>query len=150
MGNICAKVRLIYMEKHPIQGLMETSMQSIREMVDVNTVLGDAIVVKDGSTVVPVSKVSFGFVAGGGEYGGRAPQDGYPFAGGAGAGVSLQPVGFLVCGDDHVRMLPAQSHSSLDRVIDMLPGFIDDVKAALCKGKTEEEPTDATAREQVQ
>ncbi|MBQ4088818.1 MAG: GerW family sporulation protein, partial [Clostridia bacterium] len=124
------------MEKHPIQGLMETSMQSIREMVDVNTVLGDAIVVKDGSTVVPVSKVSFGFVAGGGEYGGKAPQEGYPFAGGAGAGVSLQPVGFLVCCEDHVRMLPAQSHTSLDRVIDMLPGVIEDIKKAL-KSKEE-------------
>lgn len=132
---IYAKERLIYMEKHPIQGLMETSMQSIREMVDVNTVLGDAIVAKDGSTVVPVSKVSFGFVAGGGEYGGKAPQDGYPFAGGAGAGVSLQPVGFLVCGEDHVRMLPAQVNTPLDRVIDMLPGLIEEAKRALCKGK---------------
>ena len=55
------------MEKHPIQGLMETSMQNIRDMVDVNTVLGDPITARDGSTVVPVSKVSFGFVAGGGE-----------------------------------------------------------------------------------
>jgi len=126
------------MEKHPIQGLMETSMQSIREMVDVNTVLGDAIVAEDGSTVVPVSKVSFGFVAGGGEYGGKAPQEGYPFAGGAGAGVSLQPVGFLVCGDDHVRMLPAQTTTSLDRVIDMLPGFFEEVKKALCKDKGSE------------
>lgn len=126
------------MEKHPIQGLMETSMQSIREMVDVNTVLGDAIVAKDGSIVVPVSKVSFGFVAGGGEYGGKAPQEGYPFAGGAGAGVSLQPVGFLVCGDDHVRMLPAQTTTSLDRVIDMLPGFFEEVKKALCKDKGSE------------
>ena len=93
---------------------------------------------KAGSTVVPVSKVSFGFVAGGGEYGGKAPQEGYPFAGGAGAGVSLQPVGFLVCGDDHVRMLPAQTTTSLDRVIDMLPGFFEEVKKALCKDKGSE------------
>lgn len=86
------------MEKHPIQGLMETSMQSIRDMVDVNTVLGDAVTARDGSTVVPVSRVSFGFVAGGGEYGERGVGENYPFAGGAGAGVTLQPVGFWCAG----------------------------------------------------
>jgi sporulation protein YtfJ len=127
------------MEKHPIQGLMETSMQSIREMVDVNTVLGDAIVAKDGSTVVPVSKVSFGFIAGGGEYGDNNASEGYPFAGGAGAGVSLQPVGFLVCGDDRVRMLPAQAHTPLDRVIDLMPGLIEEVKNTLSKMNCKED-----------
>ena len=121
------------MEKHPVQGLMETSMQSIREMVDVNTVLGDAIVVKDGSTVIPVSRVSFGFVAGGGEYGTGNAREEYPFAGGAGAGVSLQPVGFLICGEEHVRMLPAQVKTPLDRAIDLLPGLIEEVKKKLEK-----------------
>lgn len=121
------------MEKHPIQGLMETSMQNIRDMVDVNTVLGDPITARDGSTVVPVSKVSFGFVAGGGEYSMKNAQEDYPFAGGAGAGVSLQPVGFLVCGENHVRMLPAQTRSSVDRVIDLLPGVLEEVKNMLSK-----------------
>lgn len=121
------------MEKHPIQGLMETSMQNIRDMVDVNTVLGDPITARDGSTVVPVSKVSFGFVAGGGEYSMKSAQDDYPFAGGAGAGVSLQPVGFLVCGENHVRMLPAQTKSSVDRVIDLLPGVLEEIKNTLGK-----------------
>ena len=121
------------MEKHPIQGLMETSMQNIRDMVDVNTVLGDPITARDGSTVVPVSKVSFGFVAGGGEYSMKSAQEDYPFAGGAGAGVSLQPVGFLVCGENHVRMLPAQAKSSVDRVIDLLPGVLEEVKNTLSK-----------------
>lgn len=119
------------MEKHPIQGLMETSMQNIRDMVDVNTVLGEAITARDGSTVVPVSKVSFGFAAGGGEYSMKNAQEDYPFAGGAGAGVSLQPVGFLVCGENHVRMLPAQTKSSVDRVIDLLPGVLEEVKTTL-------------------
>lgn len=121
------------MDKHPIQGLMETSMQSIRDMVDVNTVLGDAIIAKDGSTVVPVSKVSFGFVAGGGEYGAKELKEGYPFAGGAGAGVSLQPVGFLVCGDENVRMLPAQTKSPVDRLIELMPGLVEELKNALCR-----------------
>lgn len=120
------------METHPIQGLMETSMQNIRDMIDVNTVLGDAIIAQDGSTVVPVSKVSFGFAAGGGEYGEKDDSK-YPFAGGAGAGVSLQPVGFLVCGKEHVRMLPVPAKNSVDRVIDLLPGLIEEAKKALCK-----------------
>jgi len=75
-------------EKHPIESLMGTSMESIREMVDVNTVVGDAVQTQDGSTIIPISKVSFGFVAGGGEYG-PGSQEGKPFAGGAGAGVSV-------------------------------------------------------------
>jgi len=120
------------METHPIQGLMETSMQNIRDMIDVNTVLGDAIIAQDGSTVVPVSKVSFGFAAGGGEYGDK-DGDKYPFAGGAGAGVSLQPVGFLVCGSEHVRMLPVPAKNSVDRIIDLMPGLIEEVKKALCR-----------------
>lgn len=137
------------MEKHPIQGLMETSMQNIRDMVDVNTVLGDPITARDGSTVVPVSKVSFGFVAGGGEYSMKNAQDDYPFAGGAGAGISLQPVGFLVCGENHVRMLPAQTKSSVDRVIDLLPGVLEDVKNTLGKlneKKSETNTEEATAQ----
>lgn len=129
------------MEMHPIQGLMETSMQNIRDMIDVNTVLGDAITAQDGSTVVPVSKVSFGFVAGGGEYGDRE-QDKYPFAGGAGAGVSLQPVGFLVCGAENVRMLPVPAKNSVDRLIDLMPGFIEEVKNALCKMNNKKEESD--------
>lgn len=119
------------MEEHPIRGLMETSMQSIRDMIDVNTVLGEAITAQDGSTVVPVSKVSFGFVAGGGEYGQQ--EERYPFAGGAGAGVSLQPVGFLVCGHESVRMLPVPAKNSVDRIIDLMPGLIEEVKNTLSR-----------------
>lgn len=79
------------MEKHPIESLMGTSMESIREMVDVNTVVGEPVQTQDGSTVIPISKVSFGFVAGGGEYAmsNTQQQEGMPFAGGAGAGVSV-------------------------------------------------------------
>lgn len=138
MGMISGK-ELIRMEKHPIQGLMETSMQSMRDMVDVNTVLGDAIIARDGSTVIPVSKVSFGFVAGGGEYGGQGVKEEYPFAGGAGAGVSLQPVGFLVCGEERVRMLPAQAKTPVDRAIDLLPGVLEELKKTLAKKNADAE-----------
>lgn len=98
------------MEKHPIESVMSTTMENIRSMIDVNTIVGDAITTADGSTVVPISRVSFGFVAGGGEYAlsnrARDEQKPLPFAGGTGAGVTVQPIGFLVTGPDQVRLLP--------------------------------------------
>ena len=124
------------MDKHPIEGMMTTTMESIRDMIDVNTVVGEPIATADGSTVVPISRVSFGFVAGGGEYGDKAAapaQDAAdaPFAGGAGAGVTVQPLGFLVTGPDAVRLLPAQCYQPIDRVIDLIPQIIADVKKAV-------------------
>ena len=130
------------MERHPIQGIMDTTMEHIRDMIDVNTVLGDAITAQDGSTILPVSQVSFGFAAGGGDYG-RNAGEGYPFAGGAGAGVTIQPVGFLVCGDSRVRMLPAKVDNAVDRIIDLLPGVMEEVKCALSKINKEEKNSEA-------
>ena len=120
------------MEKHPIENLMGTSMENIREMVDVNTVVGDAVKTQDGSTVIPISKVSFGFVAGGGEYsGGISPvkPDELPFAGGAGAGVTVQPVGFLVCSGNGVRLLSASCSSPLERIVEIIPQALEGIRA---------------------
>lgn len=120
------------MERHPIESLMGTSMESIREMVDVNTVIGDAVQTQDGSTIIPISKVSFGFVAGGGEYAGAAAQreahPDQPFAGGAGAGVSVQPVGFLVCGRSGVKLLRTGSGSALERLAEAIPQALEALK----------------------
>ena len=108
-------------------------MQSLKQMVDVNTVVGDAVEAQDGTVIVPVSRVSVGFVAGGGEYG-REPRPtetggaGWPFAGGSGAGVSVQPVGFLVVGQGRVRLLPVAEGAFLDRVIDAAPEVLDRVR----------------------
>ena len=110
-----------------INSVMQTALENIREMIDVNTVIGEAVVAGNGNTVIPVSKVSFGFVAGGGDWG--KPADALPFAGGSGAGVSLQPVGFLVLGPDGVHMLPAQNLLPWEHTISMLPRLISDVKA---------------------
>ncbi len=133
------------MPEHPIQGLMKTAMSTIKEMVDVNTIVGDAVESQDGSVIVPISKVSFGFAAGGGEYGlganggsangyGRRPEDDdedaegggadLPFAGGSGGGVTINPVGFLVVGQGTVRMLPVDGSALMDRVLDMAPAVI--------------------------
>lgn len=111
---------------------MGTSMESIREMVDVNTVVGDPVQTQDGSTIIPISKVSFGFVAGGGEYAGGVAQpmpDGMPFGGGAGAGVSVQPMGFLVCSANGVRLLSASCASPMERIVEMIPQALDSLKA---------------------
>lgn len=124
------------MEKHPIEGIMKTTMESIRDMVDVDTVIGEAIVTADGSTVIPISKVSFGFVSGGGEYenGNRKsvlPEGRMPFAGGAGAGVSIQPMGFLVSNHEAVRLLPAQPYAPADRIIELAPQIMCEIKKLL-------------------
>ena len=82
------------MSEHPIQGLMSTTMQKIREMVDVNTIIGEPILSPDGTVIIPVSKVSFGFASGGSDIPSKQPKD--IFGGASGAGVSIQPLYFLV------------------------------------------------------
>ena len=119
------------MDKHPIEGLMTTTLESIRDMIDVNTVVGEPIATSDGATVVPISRVSFGFVAGGGEMkpastAAQPPEP--PFAGGAGAGVTVQPLGFLVTGPDGVRLMPAQCYQPIDRIIELIPQVVAELK----------------------
>lgn len=128
------------MPEHPIATLMKTAMENIRQMVNVGTVVGDAVETPDGSVIVPVSRVSFGFAAGGGEYeiggggerrragGGDENQEGtLPFAGGSGGGVTVQPVGFLVVGQGNVRLLPVDRSAVYDRLIDLAPQVLDQV-----------------------
>ncbi len=118
---------------HPIEGLMKTAMESIREMVDVNTIVGDAVQAPDGTVIIPISKVCFGFAAGGGEYKSSArvketedeiPEVKHPFAGGSGAGVSIHPVAFMVVGQNQIKLLPVDLNSSLDKILDMIPDII--------------------------
>ena len=120
------------MEKHPIENIMSSTMDSIRDMVDVNTVIGEAVVTQDGSTIIPVSRVSFGFVAGGGEYRCQSRPVGeemgrMPFAGGTGAGVTIEPMGFLVSNQSAVRLLPAQPYAPADRVIELAPQLVNEL-----------------------
>lgn len=119
------------MDKHPIETIMSTTMENIRDMIDVNTVIGDAVTPAEGTVIIPISRVSFGFVAGGGEYGLKTPQpaaNDLPFAGGTGAGVTVQPMGFLVVKNDQVRLTPAQYYAPVDRVIEMIPPLLGDVR----------------------
>ncbi|MDO5327403.1 MAG: GerW family sporulation protein [Clostridia bacterium] len=119
---------------HPIGNLMQTTLENIKDMVDVNTVIGEPIPTVNGPTIIPVSKVSFGFLAGGGEYDlNRLPDTETPFAGGSGAGVSVQPVGFLVVGQDGVKVLPAQQLTAWERAVNCAPQLLEDIKNLLPK-----------------
>ncbi|MBQ1256889.1 MAG: GerW family sporulation protein [Clostridia bacterium] len=126
------------MDKHPIEGLMASTMENIRDMVDVNTVVGDAVQTPDGSTVIPISRVSFGFVAGGAEYRGNVPRQereagALPFGGGSGAGVSVSPMGFLVLNKDSVRMLSAKCEQPAQKLLEMIPQLTHDITALIDK-----------------
>lgn len=112
-----------------IQSIMSTTMENLKDMIDVNVVVGDAVETGAGATIIPISRVSFGFVAGGGEYNG-APQPPHklPFAGGTGTGVSVNPMGFLVVSDGQVKLLPAQYYAPVDRIIEMLPDLINECR----------------------
>ena len=115
--------------EHPIGNLMQTTLENIKDMVDVNTVIGEAIPGSDGSTIIPVSKVTFGFVAGGGDFDkNQLPEEDKPFAGGSGAGVSVQPVGFLVVSPGSVKVLPAQQPTAWERALNAAPQLMEDVK----------------------
>ncbi|HOL14676.1 MAG: GerW family sporulation protein [Dethiobacteria bacterium] len=123
------------MEHHPIESLMKTAMENLKEMVDVNKIVGDAVETPDGSVIIPISRVSFGFAAGGTEFeqqngGGNHNhnQAELPFGGGSGGGVSVQPVAFLVAGQGQVRLLPVDRNAMLDRLIDVAPQVIDQLQ----------------------
>ncbi|MEG1537582.1 MAG: GerW family sporulation protein [Clostridiales bacterium] len=118
--------------EHEIEKLMETAMNSIRSMLDVNTIVGDIIESSAGVSVIPVSRVSCGFVAGGGEYG-RMTMDSRPFAGGSGAGISVQPVGFLVVCQEQVRLIPVCDATPLDKAIEAVPLIADSLRNLLEK-----------------
>ena len=126
--------------EHPIGSLMQTTLENIKDMVDVNTVIGEPIPTPGGATIIPVSKVSFGFLSGGGEYdAARQPANmTLPFAGGSGAGVSVQPVGFLVVNDEGVRVLPAQYQTAFDRAVNAAPQLVEDIQALIGKKKKEQ------------
>jgi sporulation protein YtfJ len=110
-----------------INGLMETALQSLKEMINVNTIIGEMRETPDGAGIIPVSRVSCGYVAGGGEYGQPGPA-GMPFSGGSGAGVSLKPIGFLVVKDSDIRLISAENCTAADKLLDSLPLFFDHVQ----------------------
>lgn len=137
------------MAEHPIEGLMKTAMESIKEMVDVNTIVGDAVQAPDGTVIIPISRVSFGFASGGGEYGNlktkkeedtsdeeKEAAGGFPFAGGSGAGVSINPVAFMVVGNGQIRLLPINGNYSIDKILDLVPELINKMTGGIGNSKS--------------
>lgn len=126
-----------------IPNMLENAIAKIREMVDVNSVVGDPITTPDGVTIIPISKVSVGFGGGGSDFVSKYPNKAEnPFGGGAGGGVKIIPVAFLVVKDGSVRMLPMAQPASTtaDRLVEMVPDTLDKIAAFLDsrKGKPEE------------
>ena len=133
-------------EKHAIGELMENTMSKIRELVDVNTIVGAPITTADGITLIPVSKVSFGFAAGGSDFQTKNGRDGKPdpFGGGSGAGVKIEPVAFLIIRDGGVRVLSANAdaQNSVEKLIDSVPDILEKIKEILPKKKDEDSDTE--------
>ena len=134
------------MANYPIEGLMNSAMNSIKEMIDVNTIIGDPIETSNNIIIIPVSKVNFGFAAGGSEFKVKGMSDKkekdseeneenvrLPFGGGSGAGVSISPIAFIVVQPTGVKLLPVTHASSLDKLLDLVPDLIEKTTQMLDK-----------------
>lgn len=122
-----------------LPNMLENTIAKIREMVDVNSVVGDPITTADGVTIIPVSKVSVGFGGGGSDFVSKNPNhQENPFGGGVGAGVKVTPVAFLIIKEGNVRMLPVATpaNTTADRLVEMVPDTLDKI-AAFVDSRTE-------------
>ena len=120
-------------DKHELENLMRSTMENLRDMIDVNTVVGDIVETSDGTSIVPISKVAFGFASGGSEFDNPVAvrdteNEKYPFGGGSGAGVTVKPVAFLIIKDGSVRLQPVDYDTTVDRIVDSVPQLLDLVK----------------------
>jgi sporulation protein YtfJ len=133
------------MEIHPIEGLMKSAMDSIQNMVDVNTIIGEPIETSNNMVIIPISKVSFGFAAGGSEFKGetideykkrdKEEQIQYrlPFGGGSGATVSITPVAFVVVSQDSIKLMPVEHASTIDKLLDYVPDLMERTTSIVTK-----------------
>ena len=113
-----------------LPNMLDKTIAKIREMVDVNSVIGDPITTPDGVTIIPVSKVSVGFGGGGSDFVNKKGGEN-PFGGGVGGGVKVTPICFLIVKDGNVRMMPvaAPANTTADRIVEMVPDTIDKLTA---------------------
>ena len=124
---------------HPLSEMIAESMAKIRDMIDVNTVIGDPISTPDGVTIIPVTRVSIGYGSGGLDYASktRPAEKDSSFGGGAGAGVNITPIAFLIVRGENVRMLPIAepASTSVDRIIEQIPDYMDKIDGFIAKRK---------------
>ena len=117
---------------HPIEGLMATTLENIKKMVDVDTIIGNPITTESGVTIIPVSKLSYGFASGGSDFG-KQQKD--LFGGGSGAGISVIPQAFLVINGQEVKLLQlSPNDTAADKAVNMIPDILDSVSGMLKKG----------------
>ena len=138
------------MTEHPIEGLMRTAMNSIKDMIDVNTIIGEPIETSNNIVIIPISKVCFGFAAGGSEFKGETineyskkdkdekVQYRLPFGGGSGAAVSINPIAFIIVENEKVRLLPVNHTSCLDKILDYVPDLFERIGKTVNKLNTDE------------
>ncbi|MGG5254774.1 GerW family sporulation protein [Neobacillus sp. SM06] len=142
------------MSDHPIQGLMTTAMESLKEMIDVNTIIGDPVETPDGSVILTVSKVGFGFAAGGSEFkldqsqsssgnqGQGSSSQSHPFGGGSGGGVSITPIAFLIVNSHGVKMLHLDESTHLyEKILEVAPQAVDKIQQMFSKKDENNQPT---------
>lgn len=125
------------MSEHPIEGLMNTALQNIRQMMDVNTIIGDQITAPDGTIIIPVSKVSLGFASGGSDFPSKTEKE--LFGGGSGAGGTVVPIAFIVIQNGEVKLLQiSQTTTPADKAISLVPELFDKITALFGKGKNKD------------
>jgi sporulation protein YtfJ len=153
---------------HPIQGLMTTAMESLKEMIDVNTIIGDPVETPDGSVILTVSKVGFGFAAGGSEFkmdnalaqsqskdqgqGQSQGQSGLklPFGGGSGGGVSITPIAFLIVNSHGVKMLHLDESTHLyEKILELAPQAVDKIQQMFSKKDNEKSSNEAHPKQEL-
>ncbi|WP_066500062.1 GerW family sporulation protein [Abyssisolibacter fermentans] len=145
------------MANHPIEALMTTTMENLKQMVDVNTIVGDPVETKDGTVIIPISQISLGFASGGGQYGKKTSTHNttnekekdkdYPFGGGSGAGISVKPSAFIVVGNGQMKLLPVDNESNIvNNFLDLIPALIEGIqnRIATKKPKTQKNKTSKT------
>ncbi|WP_407268880.1 GerW family sporulation protein [Radiobacillus sp. PE A8.2] len=144
------------MSEHPIEGLMTAAMENLKDMVDVNTIIGDPIESPDGSVIITVSKVGFGFAAGGSDFasGQSSSSDDsqsqvLPFGGGSGGGVSITPIAFLIVNQKGVQMVHLDQHTHLyEKMLDLAPQAIEKIQEILKGNGSKKEKVDKSKKEE--
>lgn len=123
---------IIQENEHPIERIMDNAFTKIRTLVDADTVIGSPVLTADGVSIIPVSKVTMGFLTGGGEYSDMSRQTytEYPFAGGSGAGVSVSPIGFLISDGKSVKLVNVDEKNPFDKIMGLIPDVVDSLFGA--------------------
>ncbi len=123
-----------------LENMMNSSIQKIKEMVSTDTIIGEAITTNDGITIIPVSKISYGYASGGSDFASEKSPEKDMFGGGNGIGVSIVPLAFLVVSDGDVKLLQIQSFDgAIDRIIGMTPNIVDKISSLIKKKKNKKE-----------